>query len=192
MLASLEDMRQENRRLVEKEKQLQANLDQSEEQLRALQTENSSLLSQLQRSVHFAAVSYLLSELCVWLCSMQQDLVKVEVVERENSAIAQSCKSVVINYSQLVQLFAPAVKEEEGKCQLLQETAEKMVSPLSVNPILHSFVQRLELTEAQKQVERLKESVTEGEGQREHELQETVDLQQRLTDREVCQSYAVW
>ena len=47
--ASLEDARQENRRLAEKERQLQASLDQSEEQLRALQTENSSLLSKLQR-----------------------------------------------------------------------------------------------------------------------------------------------
>lgn len=41
-------------------------------------------------------------------------------------------------------------------------------------------------------MERLKESVIEEEGQRDQELQEAVDLQQRLTDREVCQSYAVW
>ena len=42
----LEDARQENRRLAEKERQLQ---NHSEEQLRALQSENSSLLSQLHQ-----------------------------------------------------------------------------------------------------------------------------------------------
>lgn len=52
MLASLEDVRLENRRLLEKEKQLQASLDLTEEQLRTLQTENSSLLSHLKGYVY--------------------------------------------------------------------------------------------------------------------------------------------
>jgi hypothetical protein len=81
-LASLEDMRLENRRLLEKERQLEANFDQSEEQLRALQTENSSLLSRLQ--------------------SLQQELLKVEVVEREKSAISQSCKSSEVTFRIIV------------------------------------------------------------------------------------------
>jgi hypothetical protein len=132
VLASLEDMRLENRRLLEKERQLEANLDQSEEQLRALQTENSSLLSQLQ--------------------SMQQELLKVEVVEREKSSISQS------------------LREEEGRCQLLQESAEKM---------------RLELNEARREVEGLRQSLKEGEEEREKELQETAGLHERLADREV-------
>jgi hypothetical protein len=131
-LASLEDMRLENRRLLEKERQLEANFDQSEEQLRALQTENSSLLSRLQ--------------------SLQQELLKVEVVEREKSAISQS------------------LREEEGRCQLLQESAEKM---------------RLELNEARSEVGGLRQSLKEGEGEREKELEETAGLHQRHADREV-------
>ena len=50
VLASLGEMQVENQQLLEKVKQLEDNLEQTEEQLRTLQTENSSLLSQQHRS----------------------------------------------------------------------------------------------------------------------------------------------
>lgn len=49
LLGSLQDLRQENRRLTEKERKLQASLDLSEEQLRAMQSENTLLSQQLSR-----------------------------------------------------------------------------------------------------------------------------------------------
>lgn len=49
LLTSLQDVRLDNRRLAERERQLQASLDVSEEQLRGLQTENTSLQQQLHR-----------------------------------------------------------------------------------------------------------------------------------------------
>ena len=51
MLTSLQDVRLDNRRLAERERQLQVSLDVSEEQLRALQAKNSSLQKELHRSV---------------------------------------------------------------------------------------------------------------------------------------------
>ena len=50
LLASLEDVRLDNRRLAERERQLQAGLEVSEEQLRGMQAENTALQSQLRRS----------------------------------------------------------------------------------------------------------------------------------------------
>ena len=172
MLASLEDMRLENRRLLEKERQLEANFDQSEEQLRALQTENSSLLSQLQRLVesHVSHCTQGCDKLCMVVCSMQQELLKVEVVEREKSSVAQSCKSsevtlllykttsfascIMLPYKnckvhcisnsriQVIKIgpLSLTVREEEGRCQLLQESAEKMVRSQSVQ--FPSFIPR--------------------------------------------------
>ena len=91
VLASLGEMQVENRRLLEKEKQLEDNLEQTEEQLRALQTENLSLMTQLQGSVeHLWRIP---SEcMCVMCYSLQHELVKVEILEKEKSAITQSRK----------------------------------------------------------------------------------------------------
>ena len=50
LLASMEDVRLDNRRLAERERQLQAGLEVSEEQLRAMQAENTTLQGQLRRS----------------------------------------------------------------------------------------------------------------------------------------------
>ena len=48
----------------------------------------------------------------------------------------------------------------------------------------HSW-QRVEVSEARQETERLRESLEEGEGQRERDMQETVGLHKRLADREV-------
>ena len=68
VLASLEDLRVENRRLAERERQLQASLDQSEDQLRSLQTEKSALLSQLNKLVLSRASESDCMCVCVCVC----------------------------------------------------------------------------------------------------------------------------